>query len=123
MGFARIDARVVGRYAMGALFVGLSILASGAEALWVLIAFAAIYGTGNGLMTIVKGTIGPDLLGPRGYATVNGALALPSNVARAVAPVAAAALWAVGGYSTVLAILLAGLAAGFAVFWFITIRK
>ena len=123
MGFARIDARVVGRYAMGALFVGLSILASGAEALWVLIAFAAIYGTGNGLMTIVKGTIGPDLLGPRGYATVNGALALPSNVARAVAPVAAAALWAVGGYSMVLAILLAGLAAGFAVFWFITIRK
>ena len=34
-----------------------------------------------------------------------------------------AALWAVGGYSTVLAILLAGLAAGFAVFWFITIKR
>jgi hypothetical protein len=74
-------------------------------------------------MTIVKGTIGPDLLGPRGYATVNGALAMPSNVARAVAPVAAAGLWAVGGYSSVLAVLLAGLAAGLAVFWAITLKK
>lgn len=123
MGFARIDPRYIGRYAMAALFVGIAILASGTGALWALLAFAAIYGTGNGLMTIVKGTIGPDLLGPRGYATVNGALALPYNVARAVAPVAAAALWAVGGYSTVLAILLAGLAGGLAVFWAITLRK
>lgn len=123
MGFARIDARYVGRYALCALFVGIGILASGTQALWALLAFAAIYGTGNGLMTIVKGTIGPDLLGPRGYATVNGALAMPSNFARAVAPVAAAGLWAAGGYSTVLAILLAGLAAGLAVFWIITLRK
>jgi MFS family permease len=123
MGFARIDARYVGRYAMAALFAGIAILASGTDALWALLAFAAIYGTGNGLMTIVKGTIAPDLLGPRGYATVNGALALPSNIARAVAPVAAAALWAAGGYPAVLAILLAGLAAGFAVFWAVTLRK
>lgn len=123
MGFARIDPRWIGRYAMAALFVGIAILASGAQAIWALLAFAVIYGTGNGLMTIVKGTIGPDLLGPRGYATVNGALAMPSNFARAIAPVAAAALWAVGGYSTVLAILLAGLAAGLAVFWAITLRK
>jgi MFS family permease len=123
MGFARIDPRYVGRYALTALFVGIAILASGTDALWALLAFAAIYGTGNGLMTIVKGTIGPDLLGPRGYATVNGALAMPSNVARAVAPVAAAGLWAVGGYSSVLAVLLAGLAGGLAVFWAITLKK
>jgi hypothetical protein len=32
-------------------------------------------------------------------------------------------LWAAGGYSTVLAILLAGIAAGLAVFWIITLRK
>jgi hypothetical protein len=115
MVFPRIEARAIGRVAMAALVVGVGILASGVDTLWLLAVFAIVYGVGNGLA--------PDLLGPRGYATVNGALAMPSNFARAVAPVAAAALWAVGGYSGVLAVLIGLLIAGFAVFWAITIRK
>ncbi len=58
-------------------------------------AVAVIYGAGNGVMTIVRGMAVPEMLSREAYGAINGALAGPSLVAKAVAPAGAAALWAV----------------------------
>lgn len=60
--------------------------------LWLGLA-ATLYGAGNGIMTIVRGIAVSDLIGRTHYGTVNGALTVPTNVAKALAPVVAAALW------------------------------
>src|SRR5499427_9412793 len=54
---------------------------------------ATLYGAGNGIMTIVRGIAVSDLLGRTHYGAINGALTVPTTVAKAVAPVAAAAIW------------------------------
>jgi MFS family permease len=59
--------------------------------------FAMLYGTGNGIISIVRGTAVADLLGRAHYGAINGALTIPYNVARALAPVVAAALWSATG--------------------------
>jgi len=56
--------------------------------------FAVIYGAANGIMTIVRGVAVPDLLTREAYGAINGALAAPGIVTRALAPVATALLWA-----------------------------
>jgi MFS family permease len=56
--------------------------------------FAVIYGAANGVMTIVRGLAVPELLTREAYGTINGALAAPGIVARALAPAATALLWA-----------------------------
>lgn len=121
---ARVDGRLTARVAIFCLLMAMALLAGGIDAIVPLLAFAAIYGIGNGLMTIVRGTIVPELFGPRDYATVNGALALPFNLSRALAPGIAAALWGLsGGYGGVTLALLAALGAAFVAIWLVTIRK
>jgi hypothetical protein len=45
-----------------------------------------LYGAGNGIKTIVKGTLPLAVFGPSGYASLLGRLALPTLIAQAVAP-------------------------------------
>jgi hypothetical protein len=58
---------------------------------------ATLYGAGNGIMTIVRGTAVADLIGRTHYGAINGALTVPMTVARALAPVVAAAIWSAAG--------------------------
>jgi MFS family permease len=60
---------------------------------WLPFAFALLYGTGNGMMTIVKGTAAADLISREHVATLNGALALPNAFARASGPLVVASVW------------------------------
>jgi predicted MFS family arabinose efflux permease len=84
-----------------------------------LFAFALVYGAGNGIMTIIRGTAVPDLLWREGYGAVNGALTLPHNLARAGAPFVAAFIWRVaGGYDSVLWAIIVGGLIGALAFWF-----
>jgi hypothetical protein len=46
-------------------------------------AFAVLYGMSNGILTINRGTLPLALLGPRGYATLLGWLAVPVLLAQA----------------------------------------
>lgn len=70
---------------------------------------AALYGGANGIMTIVRGLAVPEMVTREAYGAVNGALAAPATVSRAIAPVGAAALWAWGGsYDPVLLAAIAG---------------
>jgi MFS family permease len=58
---------------------------------------ATLYGAGNGIMTIVRGIAVADLIGRTHYGAINGALTVPMTVARALAPVATAAIWSATG--------------------------
>lgn len=70
--------------------------------------FAAIYGAANGVMTIVRGLVVPELLTRDAYGAINGAMTLPAKLAAAIAPAATAGLWALfGSYDGVLAAALA----------------
>ena len=101
----RVSPLAVGTFAfvlMLAAMVGLALVAPLPP---VAVAFAIAYGWSNGVMTIVRGTVPAVLFGHRDYGTLLGKLALPSFVAKALAPLAlalvlppalssAAALWA-----------------------------
>jgi len=62
------------------------------------------YGTANGIFTIVRGLVVPEMVSRHAYGAINGVLTIPVTLARAAAPVGAAVLWsASGSYNGVLA--------------------
>lgn len=70
---------------------------------------AALYGGANGIMTIVRGLAVPEMVTREAYGAVNGALAAPTTISRAIAPVGAATLWAwSGSYDPVLLVAIVG---------------
>ncbi|MBI3797529.1 MAG: MFS transporter [Deltaproteobacteria bacterium] len=82
--------------------------------------FAVIYGAANGVMTIVRGLAVPELLTREAYGTINGALAAPGIVARALAPAAIALLWsAAHSYDAVLIAAVMGSTLVAVSFWFV----
>jgi MFS family permease len=58
---------------------------------------ATLYGAGNGIMTIVRGIAVSDLIGRTHYGAINGALTVPTTVAKALAPFMAAVIWSAVG--------------------------
>jgi len=70
---------------------------------WIMGGAAALYGAANGIMTIVRGIVIPEMVSREAYGAINGALAVPMTIAKAIAPLAAAALWsATGNYGMVM---------------------
>jgi predicted MFS family arabinose efflux permease len=63
---------------------------------FLLILFAIVYGGANGMMTILRGTIVQEVMWTEGYGAVSGLLSMPSNIAKGIAPISAAAIWATG---------------------------
>ena len=83
-----------------------------------------LYGAANGVMTIVRGIAIPEMVSEESYGAINGALAIPMIVARAVAPLAAAALWSVtGSYSATMVAIVATSAVMAAAFWWAAARS
>jgi predicted MFS family arabinose efflux permease len=79
---------------------------------------AAAYGASNGIMTIVRGVVVPEMLTRDAYGAINGALAAPTMIAKATAPLAAAMLWAASGsYVAVLVAMLVGSLLFASTFW------
>ena len=62
---------------------------------YLLMLFALVYGGANGMMTILRGTIVQDAMWTEGYGAISGLLSAPSNIAKGIAPISAAALWTV----------------------------
>jgi hypothetical protein len=70
--------------------------------------FVLLYGLGNGMLTIVKGTAIAQYVNREHVASLNGALGIPTAIARALAPVLLGVLWTREmGYRWGLAVLLA----------------
>jgi predicted MFS family arabinose efflux permease len=88
--------------------LGLAALLAGAGHPWAALLFVLLYGLGNGMMTIVKGTAIAQYVSRDHVASLNGALGLPSALARAIAPFLLGVLWtAEAGYVRGLWLLLA----------------
>jgi MFS family permease len=88
--------------------LGLGALIAGAGHPWAALLFVVLYGLGNGMMTIVKGTAIAQYVNREHVASLNGALGLPSAIARAIAPFMLGVLWTEeSGYATGLWLLLA----------------
>lgn len=103
---ARFRAAQVGLLALALLPVALIALAEAGSAWTLLLAFAALYGASNGVMTIVRAVMPAELFGRESYGAINGALSAPVILSRAVAPIAASLLWsASGNYGAVLWVL------------------
>lgn len=67
---------------------GLGLLISGEP--WLSFVAIALYGAGNGILTIARGTLPLALFGARGYGSRMGLLARPVLVAQACGPILAA---------------------------------
>jgi MFS family permease len=70
--------------------------------------FVVVFGLGNGMITIVKGTAIAQYVNRDHVASLNGALGVPQAISRAIAPLALGVLWSRdAGYRWGLAVLLA----------------
>ncbi|TXH89921.1 MAG: MFS transporter [Rhodoferax sp.] len=66
----------------------------------VVLLFVLLFGMGNGMLTIVKGTAMAQYVSLQHVAALNGALGIPLALARAAAPLALGWAWSVGGSYT-----------------------
>ena len=65
----------------------------------VVVLFVVLFGIGNGMLTIVKGTAMAEYVSVQHVAVLNGLLGLPLALVRAVAPLALGWAWSLsGGY-------------------------
>ncbi|WP_375275775.1 MFS transporter [Methylorubrum thiocyanatum] len=117
IGPAQVGARIVematkGRHhplwtltvAMVLVAAGLAVLAAGVPAVGVAL---VLYGAGNGIYSIARGTVPLALFGPGRYATLVGRLARPGLAAQALAPSLGALALAYGGADAAYVLLLA----------------
>lgn len=92
---------------LGLLLLLLGSVAPPAFAVGFALAFVALFGMGNGMLTIVKGSAMAEYVSPIHVASLNGALGIPLALARASAPLALAAMWSLAwGYTLGLLVLL-----------------
>jgi len=85
-----LRARSVGTLAFAMLAIALLLLSQVRGVMLTALAFAALYGFSNGVMTIVRGTVPAELFGRNAFGALLGRLARPQLFARAIAPVALA---------------------------------
>lgn len=99
----RLPRRAADLVAMSLLPLSLLLLVLSVQTPWLVAAFALLYGAGNGMMTIVKGTAIAEYVSRDHVGTLNGLIAVPHALARAAGPSALAVLWALtGGYVPIL---------------------
>jgi MFS family permease len=87
--------------------LGIAALIAGAGHIGAALLFVLLYGMGNGMLTIVKGTAIAQYVSRDHVASLNGALGVPMAIARAVAPWLMGVLWTrEAGYRSGLVLLL-----------------
>lgn len=93
----RFDLHLANRLIPGLIPLGLVVLLAapwmGHWQTWAVMLFVVLYGMGNGMLTIVKGTAIAQYVNRDHVATLNGALGIPLALARAAAPMALGFLW------------------------------
>ena len=108
----KITARQLGSLVVLCFPAAVLILLVAPAWVWVVCIAALVYGTGTGIMTIVRGIAIPEMISREGYGAISGAISVFMVLARAVAPLAAAAIAiSTGGYTgTLIALFIVSLA-------------
>jgi len=105
---SRFDVHTANRVIPCLIPLGLAALLWGGGHGGAALVFVVLYGLGNGMLTIVKGTAVALYVSREHVASLNGVLGLPQAVARAAAPLALGLLWSrERGYADGLWLLLA----------------
>lgn len=103
----RFDLHLANRAIPWLIPLGLAALLASTAHVAAALVFVLLYGLGNGMLTIVKGTAIAQYVDRQHVAALNGALGLPSAIARAAAPLLLGLAWtADAGYRWGLAALL-----------------
>lgn len=103
----RFDLHLANRLIPVLIPLALAALIAGAASPLAGLLFVLLYGLGNGMLTIVKGTAIAQYVNREHVASLNGALGVPTALARALAPVLLGLLWTQqAGYRWGLAVLL-----------------
>ncbi|MRD46758.1 MFS transporter [Caenimonas koreensis] len=89
----RFDLHLANRLIPVLIPLGLGALIAGGGHGWTALVFVVLYGMGNGMMTIVKGTAIAQYVNREHVASLNGALGIPTAIARAAAPLLLGVLW------------------------------
>ncbi|WP_445727721.1 MFS transporter [Herbaspirillum huttiense] len=117
----KASTRQTGQFAISLLPVALLLLYAPSDWLVLYGLFAILYGMGNGIMTIVRGTLPAELYGREAYGAISGAMVTPVTIAFAAGPFVASLLYSVGGgYPGTIAALVAIAATGAILFFFAT---
>ena len=121
-GFARhMSAVRVGLASFTATALAMLLLWAAGWQSWLPYAFVVLYGSANGVMTIVRGTVPAELFGRADYGQLMGHLARPAFFAKASAPMLIALYLDRGGQHAQMALLLA-LLSGLALICFVRAR-
>ena len=97
LGERAFSMRAVGLLACGLAVAAFVLLPFVRPEPWFVVVFAVIYGAGNGIMTIVRAVLPAEIFGRLDYGAIQGMMNAPTMIARASAPFAFGALWAIGG--------------------------
>jgi MFS family permease len=118
---ARVHPARVNLVAAALMPVSFAFLVVGGTDLSKALVFAALYGLGNGIATITRGSLPLVLFGARGYGTLVGRLLVPSFLLSAAAPIVYAEATSIGGSSATIGLSIAvaalALAASIALEW------
>jgi MFS family permease len=115
----RIETVTTGYVVMTQFLIGMLLLIVFPSHAPMLFVMAAIYGAANGMMTILRGTAVPELLGRDAVGAISGALTLPASIAAAIGPSLAALVWELAdGYRAVQFMMLAAMVVSTAGFTF-----
>ena len=118
LGERRLDVHATNRWAPLLVPLGLLALLLGDGRMGGALLFVLLFGIGNGMLTIVKGTVMAQYVGAAQVGALNGALGVPLALARAAAPLAVGLLWSPArGYAPGLALLLVISVLGVALLW------
>ena len=90
-----VHPRTIGIVVTTAFPLSVVILLCAGTSPYLLVLFSLMYGGANGMMTILRGTIVQDVMWTEGYGAISGLLSMPSNVAKGIAPISAAAIWSI----------------------------
>jgi MFS family permease len=114
----RVNVHAANRWVTVLIPLGfLMLLISAGHGMWGVV-FVVFYGLGNGMLTIVKGTVMAQYVSREHMGRLNGLLGLPMAVARAAAPWLMGLLWsAETGYTAGLWLMLAASVVGVAALW------
>ena len=104
----RFDVHVANRAIPALIPVGIAFLIAAAGHAWAALVFVLLFGMGNGMMTIVKGTAIAQYVSREHVASLNGVLGPPAAISRAITPWLVGVLWSPqAGYTYGLWLLLA----------------
>lgn len=115
---AGLSMRRIGSFMVAVFPVVFMVLAFRPSTMWIVTTACIAYGTSNGIFTIVRGLVVPEMLSNRAYGAINGLLIFPSMLAKAFAPVAVAWLWSGSmSYSVVVWVIVASASLFALSFW------